>query len=171
MAELTPRDLNHIANPTWDTGATYRFYTEVLGCELVAAVEEDRVPSTGAPDAFLHTFFQMSTGECIAFFEVEDLPPAGDDGVPDWIRHIALNVDSREELAAWQEHLDEHGVEYRGPVDHEGIWQSIYFFDPNGIRLELTYQTEDLDDEHAEEAQSLVERWTAEKGQTLTAAG
>ena len=32
------------------------------------------------------------------------------------------------------------GVEVLGPTDH-GIFQSIYFFDPNGHRLEVTTNT------------------------------
>ena len=47
--------------------------------------------------------------------------------------------------------LDE-GVEVRGVIDHEGIWNSIYFFDPNGVRLELTYQSRALTDEDAARA-------------------
>lgn len=165
--ELRPIGLNHLAYPTWDTGETMRFYTEVLGCELVAAVREERVPSTGAETPFLHTFFQMRSGECMAFFEVDEMPPPKDDGVPSWVRHVALSIDSMAELEEWMARLDEHGVEYIGPVDHEGIWQSIYFFDPNDIRLELTYQTTELDEEHKREAEELIESWMAERGQTV----
>lgn len=162
---LTPSHVNHCAYPTWDTRATHDFYTQVLGCKLVAAVREERVPSTGAETPFLHTFFAMRTGECMAFFEVDDMPPAKDDGVPDWVRHIALSVASREELDDWMTHLNEHGVDFIGPIDHEGIWQSIYFFDPNNIRLELTYQTTELDEQHARDADKLLEQWMAERGQ------
>jgi len=35
--------------------------------------------------------------------------------------------------------LRQAGIEVIGPTDHK-IFQSIYFFDPNGIRLELTAQ-------------------------------
>ncbi len=163
---LTPVALNHFAHPTWNTGETMRFYTEVLGCELVAAVREERVPSTGDETPFLHTFFQMRSGECLAFFEVEGMPPAKDDGIPSWVRHVALSVDSMEELQAWMARLDDHDVDYLGPVDHEGIWQSIYFFDPNDIRIELTYQTTELDDDHKREAQQLIQAWMTEHGQT-----
>ena len=40
-------------------------------------------------------------------------------------------------------------MEVLGVTDHEGIWKSIYFFDPNGIRLELTYQTRPLNEQDA----------------------
>jgi glyoxylase I family protein len=87
-----PMSLNHVAYPTFNTNKTTDFYTQVLGCKLVGAIQKDSVPSTGAPTPFIHTFFAMSSGECIAFFEVEGLEPPEDDGIPSWIRHIALNV-------------------------------------------------------------------------------
>jgi len=158
-----PLNVNHMAFPTWDTEATRAFYCDVLGFRLVGAVQEDRVPSTGDETPFLHSFFAMESGECIAFFEVVDLPPAAPDGIPAWVRHFALNVRSMDELDSWQKHLTEHGVPYVGPVDHEGIWQSIYFFDPNGIRLEFTHQLRELDDAHAVEAAEMLARWTASK--------
>lgn len=167
---LAPEGVNHVAYLTMDTGATFRFYTEVMGCRLVAAVKEDRVPSIDEETAFLHTFFAMKNGQCLAFFEIDRQQPPKDDGVPDWVRHIALTVDSLDELEAWQQHLREHSVEFRGPVDHEGIWTSIYFFDPNGIRLELTHQNRRITEEDAADAQSLLERWAAERDLALSKA-
>src|SRR5690606_963319 len=52
-------------------------------------------------------------------------------------------------------------VAVRGPVDHEGIWQSIYFFDRNASRLELTFQRRPLDDDDARAAADAVAAWTA----------
>jgi glyoxylase I family protein len=49
--------------------------------------------------------------------------------------------------------LEAHGVEVLGITDHH-IFHSIYFFDPNGVRLELTAQ-------HADEFQMLEESKTA----------
>jgi len=54
----------------------------------------------------------------------------------DVFNHVALAAASREEIDAWHRRLVENGVETVGPVDH-GIIYSIYFHDPNGIRLEL----------------------------------
>lgn len=34
--------------------------------------------------------------------------------------------------------LESHGVEVRGVVDHEGSWRSVYFFDPDGLRRQLS---------------------------------
>ena len=39
---------------------------------------------------------------------------------------------------AAQQHLKACGVEFHGPIDHEKAW-SIYFCDPDGNPLEITY--------------------------------
>ena len=164
MPFTRPKGLNHAAYITWDTEETTRFYTEVLGMRLVAHAQGDQVGSTGESSKFLHTFFQMDDGSCIAFFEVEGVPrEAGESAIPSWVRHIALSVGSMEEVEDAKRRLEKHGVEVRGIVDHEGIWNSIYFFDPSGNRIELTYQSEQLTDEHAREAERAVAAWNREK--------
>jgi len=155
--------LNHIAMPTSNTAETYRFYTEVLGFTFLSAVREERVPSTGEETPFLHTFFAMGDGSCIAFFDVAGQDYGGrSDDVPKWIRHFALNVDTYDELLEWKERLTGLGIETLGVTDHEGIWQSIYFFDPNGLRLELTWQRRELTEADRAHGQQLVEEWVRE---------
>ena len=84
--------------------------------------------------------------------------------MPEWTRHIALGVDSAETLAAWQGHLGKHGVKVHGPVDHEGVWSSIYFKDPNGIMLELTHQSRALTAAEAAAAPRIASEWLATHG-------
>jgi catechol 2,3-dioxygenase-like lactoylglutathione lyase family enzyme len=145
-----PRTLNHVAYPTWDSVATYHFYTEVVRCEFVGALHGDQVPSTGEDNAYLHTFYALDSGECIAFFEVDNLPEPIEDGVPKWIRHLALTVPTLEDVEEFRRHLKQMGVEVTDVVDHDGIWESIYFFDPNGVRLEVTAQLRPLDEHDRE---------------------
>ena len=154
--------LNHVAYPTTDTGATVRFYTEVLGFKLVAAVRGEYDPESRSEKRSLHTFFAMGSGEIIAFFEIEGLEVPVDERVPRWVRHLALSVDSPAILAAWKARLESHGLRVIGPIDHEGTWSSIYFVDPNGVTLELTHQSRALDDEDARRATEVVARWAAE---------
>lgn len=158
----TATTLNHVAFPTSDTAATVRFYTELLDFRLVGAVREDRVPSTGEETPFLHTFFAMQSGECIAFFEIENCAAKQDDGVPRWVRHVAMNVESAAALDQWKHRLIDYGVDVLGVVNHEDIWHSIYFFDPNGVRLEFTHQARPLNDDDATSAKVIVDRWAAE---------
>lgn len=147
--------LNHVAYPTFDTAATMRFYTEVMGFRLVDAVR-DQI----GPTSFLHTFFAMESGEIIAFFDIPGLKKPQRDHVPPWVRHLAMSVDSAATLAAWKTRLESHGLPVAGPVDHDGVWSSIYFQDPNDVMLELTYQARALNDVDAHRAADMVAAWT-----------
>ncbi len=157
-----PTGLNHVAYVTRDTGATRRFYTELLGMTLVGSAEDEQVGSTGESGRFLHTFFQLGDGSCVAFFEIEGVTSDHHETpLPRWAPHLALSLGSREELKSAHQRLTDAGVEVVGVVEHEGIWSSIYFFDPNGVRLELTFQSRELSDEDAAQAAGAVDAWIA----------
>ena len=155
--------LNHVAYATANTAETVRFYTEVMGFRLAHAVRGDTDPETGSRRPFLHTFFEMGSGEVIAFFDIEGLTPSERDSLPRWVRHLALSVDSREAIAAWKTYLEGRGMHVSGPVDHDRVWLSIYFRDPNGITLELTHQARALTQADADEAAAMVAAWNAER--------
>jgi catechol 2,3-dioxygenase-like lactoylglutathione lyase family enzyme len=157
------RAMNHVAYVTTDTEATIRFYTDVLGLKHVHSLAGDR-DEAGAELPHLHTFFALGSGECLAFFQIKGARPGPPDDVPVWARHIALSVDSAQTLAAWQEHLRAKGVKVIGPVDHDGVWASIYFMDPNGIMLELTHQSRELTPAEAAEAPRIAREWLATHG-------
>src|SRR3546814_15515937 len=59
-----------------------------------------------------------------------------DENTPAWVQHLAFKVGSYDELVAAKAHLEANDVDVLGPT-HHGIFQSIYFFDPNGHRVEL----------------------------------
>jgi len=161
------RALNHVAYPTTDTGATYRFYTEILGFKLVAAVRGDHDPESNTSKPHLHTFFAMRDGEVIAFFDIEGAEKPKRDHLPTWVRHFAMSVDSYDDLMAWRQRLLDHGVQVTPVVDHDGVWFSIYFPDPNGVLLELTYQARALTADDAAEAARMVGEWTKAHGQKM----
>ena len=48
----------------------------------------------------------------------------------------AFEVADMPALFAAKEHIEAEGLDVLGPVNH-GIFKSIYFFDPNGHRIEL----------------------------------
>lgn len=155
--------LNHVAYATANTAETVRFYTEVMGFRLAHAVRGSDDPANGSERRFLHTFFEMGGGEVIAFFDIEGLTPSARDSLPRWVRHLALSVESHEAIAAWKTYLEGHGLHVTGPVDHDGVWLSIYFGDPNGITLELTHQARALTQADADEAAAMVAAWNAER--------
>lgn len=137
------KGLHHIAYKCGDPEATRRFYEDVLGLPMTMTVEANTVPSTGGPAVtYFHFFFEMADGSSIAFFDfADDQAPLPSPNVPAWANHLALQVDTLEELRDWHRRLTEAGIDVAGELDHEFV-RSIYFFDPNGVRLELTAKTE-----------------------------
>lgn len=163
---LTPRRLNHYAIPTQDMAATHDFWTRVMGCDFVGAFRvEGHLMSTGdmAP-TYLHGFYAFTDGSCIAFFELAGGLDVRDDGVPAWAKHLALSVDSREQIAEWLRHLRAEGVDVGDEVDHGGFFYSLYFTDPtSGQRLELTYQAIEFGDDGRDAGLQTLESWTEDK--------
>jgi glyoxylase I family protein len=136
------KSLHHVAYRCKDAKKTAEFYTKALGLKYKMAVSADTVLSTGEYSPHFHLFFEMEDGSSVAFFEVPESPEMGfDPNTPDWVQHLALRVDSLEDLLAAKKRLEEMGVEVLGPADHR-ICLSIYFHDPSGHRLELTFPTE-----------------------------
>jgi catechol 2,3-dioxygenase-like lactoylglutathione lyase family enzyme len=133
--------IHHVAYRCRDAKQTVEWYRQHLGMGFVLAIAENNVPSTGAPDPYMHVFMDAGQGNVLAFFELPNAPPMGRDGnTPDWVQHIAFKVANLDELMAAKARLQAAGIEVLGPTEHT-IFKSIYFFDPNGHRLELAVDT------------------------------
>jgi catechol 2,3-dioxygenase-like lactoylglutathione lyase family enzyme len=129
--------IHHVAYRCKDAKETVLWYQRMLKMEFVLAIAEDQVPSTKAPDPYMHIFLNAGMGNVLAFFELPTQPEMGRDAnTPAWVQHIAFRVKDMEELLAFKAHLRANEVDVLGPTDH-GAFHSIYFFDPNGHRLEL----------------------------------
>jgi catechol-2,3-dioxygenase len=76
---------------------------------------------------------------------------------------MALQVEDRAELARWRDWLAKNGVEVLGPIDHKGMIESIYFHDPNGIRLELTIPLDPEWNRHTKQGYEDLKRWVDTK--------
>ncbi len=162
--------LHHLAYVTADTAATVEFYEGVLGMELVHAIMGPVVPSTKAPFPHIHTFFRMSSGETIAFFECPDLnhtPPERRPGYEDF-EHLAMGVATRADVDRWREHLEARGLSV--VTNDHGIIYSIYFRDPvNDIRLEITTTTDPEWPQWGAKAHQAVADWTATRDRAAAA--
>jgi catechol 2,3-dioxygenase-like lactoylglutathione lyase family enzyme len=159
------KQLHHVAYRCRDAKETVEFYTRVLGLEYAMALSEDRVPSTGEAHPYMHIFFRMDDGSYVAFFELPDAPAMGRDGsTPAWVQHLALRVADEEALERSRKRIESHGVEVLGPVDH-GMCKSIYFFDPNGHRLELTVDTmtPEMRQRLASVKEAMMDEWSRTK--------
>lgn len=159
------KKLNHVAWRCMDAEQTRRFYEDVLGLPLAHTVTSDHVPSTGEYAPYFHLFFELGDGSYVAFFDVRDGKGASvPEDMPKWIHHFAFEVDSVDDVMAMKARLEKAGVDVLGVTDHHFI-QSIYFFDPNGLRLEVTARTGTSEYMEAgrKSAHEELARWTREK--------
>jgi catechol 2,3-dioxygenase-like lactoylglutathione lyase family enzyme len=140
MSESLPPvlGLHHFAWRCRNAEETRHFYEDILGLPLVHLIRLDRVPSTGEYCPYVHLFFEMADGSNIAFFDLGDNTAAEPSpNTPPWVNHIALRLATLDQLETMKQRLIDHNIEVLGVTDHHFV-RSIYFFDPNGFRLELT---------------------------------
>ena len=157
--------IHHVAYRCKDAKETVEWSQRVLGMDYVTAFSEDKVPSTGEDDPYMHVFLDAGGGNVLAFFELPQQPEMGrDPNTPAWVQHLAFEVEDLNALLAAKAHIEAQGIEVIGPTYH-GIFRSIYFFDPNGHRLELACNI-GTPDQHAELraiAPAMLNEWAATK--------
>lgn len=155
------KGIHHVAYRCRDAKETVAFYQQALDMDFQLAIAEDKVPSTGAPDPYMHIFLDAGKGNVLAFFELPGSPDMDrDHNTPEWVQHIAFEVDSMDILITQKKKLEAMGLDVLGPVSHT-IFQSIYFFDPNGHRLELAVRTEEpgMMEELHRVAPAMLDEW------------
>lgn len=157
--------IHHVAYRCKNAKETVEFYQRVMGMDFQLAIAEDEVPSTKEPDPYMHVFMDAGNGNVLAFFEVPNSPTMQKDpNTPEWLQHIAFEVEDMASLLSAKARLEAEGLDVLGPVDHT-IFKSIYFFDPSGHRLELAVNTAKpgmLEELH-EVAPAMIEEWDRTK--------
>jgi catechol 2,3-dioxygenase-like lactoylglutathione lyase family enzyme len=167
-ATPTSRGIHHLALNTDDMKMTIDFYVNVLGMPLVHALKVP--PGVGVGPAnrgnppfenLRHYFFDAGGDSMVAFFEMpKGAKDKGDRDALAAMQHCSFTTTEKrfnEVLAR----LKDAGVGIIGPVNvGAGTW-SVYFFDPNGIRLEFSWQEDDGDDVQ------VVKRWTQSRTEAL----
>jgi catechol 2,3-dioxygenase-like lactoylglutathione lyase family enzyme len=145
--QAATRGVHHLALNTEDMRMTVDFYTRVVGMPLVHAM---KVPpglgkgpgNRGNPpyEEIRHYFFDMGNDSLLAFFEIpQGAEPRAKRDAIGGMQHVAFAVTSAQ-FTALQERLRTAGVAFDGPMDILPGLVSIYFLDPNGIRLEACCQ-------------------------------
>lgn len=157
--------IHHVAYRCSNAKETVEWYERVLGMRYTTAFAEDKVPSTGEDDPYMHVFLDCGGGNVLAFFELPGQPDMGrDPNTPAWVQHLAFEVADMDALLAAKAHIEVQGINVLGPTCH-GIFKSIYFFDPNGHRLELACNigTPAQHAELADLAPVMLEEWDRTK--------
>jgi catechol 2,3-dioxygenase-like lactoylglutathione lyase family enzyme len=157
----TLHGVDHTARPTWKLRETVEFYRDILGLPLVHCITAKGWGREKENHAdFLHLFFDSGNESTIAFFYYIGTTQPPELVVPRgymaMANHTAWRVESEAELLAWQERLQQHGVNVSQFVPHETI-ESIYFRDPNFYPLEITRTLRDIDTLDATDATLTLE--------------
>ncbi|MBL0420083.1 VOC family protein [Ramlibacter sp. AW1] len=167
-ATAASRGVHHLALNTEDMKLTIDFYTRVLGMPLIHALRVPPGVGTGPANRgnppfenLRHYFFDAGGDTLVAFFEM----PRGAKGAHDRdaigaMQHCSFTT-TQAQFEVLHARLREAGVPVIGPVNVGAQTWSIYFFDPNGIRLEYSWQEHDGDDPR------VLERWTQTREECL----
>lgn len=163
---INVKRIHHVAYRCNDAKETAEFYKKYLNMDLSLVFAEDRAPSTKEDNPYMHIFLDAGMGNVLAFFELPNSPQMGrDENTPQWVQHIAFEVESMEELNKVMEKVKSDRIDVIGPTDHT-LFKSIYFFDPNGHRLELAVNTP-IEKEKMEKLMSnageMLEEWSKTK--------
>ncbi|MEM9203412.1 MAG: VOC family protein [Actinomycetota bacterium] len=152
--------ISHIALAVKNIEATHRFYTDVMGFELVK-VEIAAMRGGKARHAFYST--GSADDQMIAFWDLRGVPGMEDGyetdisrglGLDPFTNHLAFQADSVDDLTVRRSRMAEAGCQVV-EIDHGWI-QSIYTEDPDGNVVEFAIVTEAFTSDDAAEALDLL---------------
>ncbi len=126
--------IDHVAHPSFDPGATHRFYAEVLGARLKAALGGESAQWNAR---YLLAAYELEGAE-LDFFTYDGMVRPQPDDLPPDIRHVGLAVASSEDLARVRARLDEHAAPYWTETHDGDDDLHLYATDPNGLVLEFS---------------------------------
>jgi len=135
--------VNHLAIATGDMDRTVRFWRDLVGMKLLAAM--------GQP-GFRQYMFEMSSCSCdlLVFFEWPGVEPVEEKGHgspvkgPFGFDHMAIGVEDQDGLFELKDKLNSADIWVSEVIDHDFI-HSIYTYDPNGIAVEFSCRAGEAD--------------------------
>ncbi len=132
------KGIDHLALVTDDMAATMDFYTRVMRMQLVHVRRVPYERDRGQPpyENLRHYFFNSGNETLLAFFEYPEGLARSDRDLPGGMQHVAFHL-PRADFDEMVAHVRAEGVEVTGPLPLGGRFWSAYFYDNNGIRLEL----------------------------------
>jgi len=151
-ADNTPmtRGVHHLALTTEDMKATTEFFVDIIGLPLIHAMKVPAGLGTGPNnrgnppyEVIRHYFFDMGNDSLLAFFEIpKGKEPAANRNAVGGMQHVAFVV-TEKRFYEIEQRLKDKGIEYNGPTPQLPGLIGIYFYDPNGIRMEMACQPAD----------------------------
>jgi catechol 2,3-dioxygenase-like lactoylglutathione lyase family enzyme len=146
------RGIHHLALVTADMRMTLDFYVRVLGMPLVHSLRTPSPPPDAGPahgvgsppyKNILHYFLDMGGDSLLAFFEYPKEVAKTDRDTLGAMQHVSF-VCGPQRYQEMQARLKANGVQIvAGPLlTIPPAIHSFYFFDPNGIRLEIVCDLE-----------------------------
>jgi len=150
--ESFTRGVHHLALCTDDMKATAEFYTRVLGMPLIHAMKVPHGLGTGPGNRgnppyedIRHYFFDMGNDSLIAFFEIpKGKEPKANRNAIGAMQHCSFVV-TPARFKEIETRLKQNKIPYNGPIPQMPGLNGIYFYDPNGFRLEFACQPADGD--------------------------
>lgn len=147
--------VNHLVLVCKDMEATLQFYCGILGLKVWATREISAAAapgSTSAPRRFY--WLKLTNGDTLALLEVPDERTAAEPSffptfwpgseaapaIPRKMDHLALNVESLDDLKAVRQRLLDGGWPVSEVFEESKRWphvSSIYLYDPNHLPLEI----------------------------------
>jgi catechol 2,3-dioxygenase-like lactoylglutathione lyase family enzyme len=149
---IKPNALHHLALSTGDIKTQIEFFSDVLGMELIALYWMHGAEKT------VHGFLKLNDKCAVAFVQTPDNKSiarvigvthpgtALNSSAPGTLQHLALNVDSEQDLLNMRDRIRSRGINVVGPMDH-GFCRSIYFAGPEDLSLEVSTYTGELNPE------------------------
>ena len=135
---ISPKGISHVAFATGNLEKTIRFWRDLVGLRMVLSI--------GRTGAKMY-FFAVAEKQYLGFFEWPGVLPVEDKEAgypavgPIAFDHFSLTVGCDDDLWSMKRRLDAAGFWVSEVIDH-GFIHSVYTFDPNGIALEFSANTD-----------------------------
>ncbi|MGH9269961.1 MAG: VOC family protein, partial [Ilumatobacteraceae bacterium] len=145
--------VHHLAVSTADIKGQLEFFTDVLGCELVALYWMHGV------EGAWHGFVRLHDTSYVAFVQMAGIAEApaevgvthaghgGGVSAAGTMQHVAFDVATEADLLAMRDRIRSRGINVMGPI-HHGLCSSIYFAGPEGLTLEVATSKDPIDGDH-----------------------
>jgi catechol-2,3-dioxygenase len=122
---------SHVSLSVSDLGASVAWYQELFGAEV-------RIDEPGAERSAV-VLNLPETSLLIGLTQFHSRGDSGFDPARTGLDHFAFSVESREDLDAWADKLDGHGLQHSGPIEVPP-GAILNFKDPDGIALALMWR-------------------------------